>query len=103
MSDFVNSVKIETDANMKDIDRVRTQVRTLILSAEECIPGSRGFGLRREFLSRRPEEAVNVFAVELEEKMDEYISDAEVTDVRADFSRVLDGGVDITVRLGRRE
>ena len=100
---FINSVQIDASQDIPELDRVRKQMTALILSAEGGIPGSRGFGLSREFLSQPPEEAVNEFGIELQEKMERYIDRVEISDVDADYSRVMAGGVDITVHVIGRE
>ena len=60
----INIMSVSGDA--QGIERIDSQIKALILSMVGTIPGSRGFGLEREFISRPPQEALNLLAIELE-------------------------------------
>lgn len=80
-SDKIQIIGIDDE---KMIERIDSQLRALILSRERTIPGSRGFGLKGEFMDMLSLEAVNEFAIELEEKLDEFIPEISIAEVRAD-------------------
>lgn len=96
----IGAIKIVSMDGMRDIDRIDTQLRALILSAEGMIPGSRGFGLEREFLSRQPHEALNILGIELEEKVEEFIPEITITGVDGDMRE--NGSIDVTIYVERR-
>lgn len=67
----------------KIIERIDSQLRSLILSRERTIPGSRGFGLSCEFIDMLSPDSVNEFAIELEEKVDIFIPEISIAGVYA--------------------
>lgn len=67
----------------KKIERIHSQLRSLILSVERTIPGSRGFGLSDDFIDVLSPDTVNQFAIELEEKVDEFIPEISIAGVYA--------------------
>lgn len=97
----ISSVKTISTDGMQEINRIDTQLKALILSAEGTIPGSRGFGLKREFISRPPNEAMNLLGIELEEKVEEFIP--EVTIAGVDGIVHADGYIEPTIYVERRE
>ena len=76
-----NTIRIIHVGNEVDIDRIDGELKALILTSTGTIPGSRNFGLTGEYLSRPPNEAVNVLAMELEEKVEEFIPEIEIVNV----------------------
>lgn len=65
---LIKSINImSVSGDTQGIERIDSQIKALILSMVGTIPGSRGFGLEREFISRPPQEALNLLAIELEE------------------------------------
>ena len=68
-----NTISIVHAGGELNIERIDEELKALILSPEGTIPGSRNFGLAGEFLSRPPNEAVNILAMELEEKVETFI------------------------------
>ena len=67
---LIKSINImSVSGDTQGIERIDSQIKALILSMVGTIPGSRGFGLEREFISRPPQEALNLLAIELEEKL----------------------------------
>lgn len=97
----ISSVKIASTNNVPELDRIDTQLKALLLSAEGTIPGSRGFGLERQFMSRPPNEAINLLAMELEEKVEEFIP--EITIANAEGIVHMDGAIEATIYVERRE
>lgn len=59
-----------------------------------------GFGLEREFISRPPQEALNLLAIELEEKLEEYIPEVTVANVEGKVNG--DGSIEPTIYIERR-
>ena len=79
---LIKSINImSVSGDTQGIERIDSQIKALILSMVGTIPGSRGFGLEREFISRPPQEALNLLAIELEEKLEEYIPEVTVANV----------------------
>lgn len=96
----ISSIKIVSTDNMPELNRIDTQLKVLILSMEGMIPGSRGFGLTREFVGRPPYEAFNLLAIELEEKVEQYIP--EITIASVDGTVYVDGSIEPTIYVERR-
>ena len=86
-----NTINIVHAGNELDIKRIDEELKALILSPEGTIPGSRNFGLAGEFLSRPPNEAVNIFAMELEEKVETFIPEITIANVEGNFRKDVDG------------
>ena len=63
------------------LERIDSQLRSLILSTERAIPGSRGFGLKDNFLDLISPDAVNEFGIELEEKEDKFIPEISIAGI----------------------
>lgn len=96
----ISSIKIVSTDNMPELNRIDTQLKALILSMEGMIPGSRGFGLTREFVGRPPREAFNLLAIELEEKVEQYIP--EITIASVEGTIYVDGSIEPTIYVERR-
>lgn len=96
----INTIKLVSSDGMTDIQRIDMQLNALILSAEGTIPGSRGFGLPNDYISRQTYEALNILAMELDEKCEEFIPDISIANIEGDFK--FDGSVDVTIYVERR-
>ena len=101
MGQFVRSVQMIIGEELPEVERIDSQLKALILSAEGTIPGSRGFGLPQNFVSMNPREAANILAVELEEKVEEFIPEITIADVTAIPHR--DGSMSVKIFVERRE
>ncbi len=76
-----NKIEIIGIDGGKEVERIHSQLRSLILSVERTIPGSRGFGMSDLFIDMSSPEAVNAFALELEEKVDKFIPEISIAGV----------------------
>ena len=76
-----NKIEIIGIEGGRDVKRIHSQLRSLILSIERTIPGSRGFGLTDTFIDMLSPDAVNQFAIGLEEKVDEFIAEISIAGV----------------------
>ncbi len=83
------------------IERVNAQLKALILTRERTIPGSRGFGLSGDYLDAPCYEVASEFGVELEEKVDIYIPEIDIAEVKVDAG--IDGRVDTQVSVRWRD
>ena len=83
------------------IERVNAQLKTLILAQERTIPGSRGFGLSGDYLDAPCYEASSEFGVELEEKVDAFIPEIDIAEVKVDAD--INGRVDAQVFVEWRD
>lgn len=83
------------------IERVNAQLESLILARERTIPGSRGFGLSGDYLDAPCCEVASEFGVELEEKVDIYIPEIDIAEVKVDAG--IDGHVDAQVSVRWRD
>ena len=94
-----NKIKIVSTNLIPEALNIDARLKSLIVSFEGQLPGSRGFGLERRFLSRPSREAVNIFAIELERKVAKYIPEITVKDVAGTVS--MDGELDLTINIER--
>ncbi|MCU6685659.1 hypothetical protein OCV99_03645 [Dorea acetigenes] len=98
----VNTISIANAGNDVDIGRIDTELKSLILTTEGTIPGSRGFGLAGEFLSMIPNEAANVLAIELEEKVETYIPEITIANVENCSTDPMEK-MDVKIHVERRD
>ena len=81
---FINVIRIQNMSEMTDFQRIEHNLRTLIVSHEGTIPGSRGFGMSGVPTDLLPSESRNAFHSELDEKVEEYIPEIALADVAID-------------------
>lgn len=101
MGRYIKSVQMIVGEELPEVERIDSQLKALILSAEGTIPGSRGFGLPQNFVSMNPREAANIIAIELEEKVEEFIPDITISDVEARAKN--DGSMAVKIFVERRK
>jgi len=99
---WIDKIEIISDDGMTDIQRIDSQLKALMLTVEKTIPGSRGFGLYRDFISStNPYQVVNEIASNLEEKVETYIP--EITIASVDGTPHIDGHMDLVIHIEGRE
>ena len=84
-----------------ELEQINERLKTLILSTELTIPGSRAFGLPRNFLDEPVSTAQNTFATELQDKIDKYIPEISISSV--DMNYDLNGKTNLTVHIERSD
>ncbi len=82
---FTNHIQTVNMDGMTDFERIDSNLRTLIVSLEHTLPGSRGFGLSIELADLMPEQARNDFAAALDEKVEKYIPEIRIADIEMDI------------------
>ncbi len=97
---MISSIKIVSTEDVPELNRIDTQLKALLMSREGMTPGSRGFGLAREFMSRPPNEAINLLAIELEEKVEQYIPEITIANVEGNIHA--DGSIEPIIYVERR-
>lgn len=98
-----DTITIASVDSSLDLKRIDAELRSLMLAAEGTIPGSRSFGLTRDFLSIPPHEAANLLAIELEEKVETYIPEITIASIEYDPEYVTEGGSKFTIHIERRD
>lgn len=98
----VDTITVTSNTEGLDIQRIDAELKALILATEGMIPGSRNFGLAGEFLTRPPLEAANLLAIELEEKVSEYIPEITIASVEMRPTKTL-GSMSVTIYVERRD
>lgn len=98
----IDTITVTSSTEGLDIQRIDAELKALILSTEGMIPGSRNFGLAGEFLTRPPLEAANLLAIELEEKVSEYIPEITIASVEMRPTKTL-GSMSVTIYVERRD
>nr|WP_325300158.1 hypothetical protein [uncultured Dysosmobacter sp.] len=96
----INKIEIKPVENMTGLESIDQRLKTLILTREGTLPGSRSFGLAQEFLSTTPQKAVNLLALELAEKAEEYVPEVEIDEVIAEDGGL--GAAKAQIRIMRR-
>lgn len=92
---FTNNIQTINMDGLSDFERIDQNLRTLIVSLEETIPGSRGFGLSVEITDLMPEQARNDFAAALDEKVEQFIPEIRIADIEMDVAK--DGSITIQI------
>lgn len=92
---FTNNIQTINMDGMSDFERIDQNLRTLIISLEETIPGSRGFGLSIEITDLMPEQAKNEFAAALDEKVEQFIPEIRIADIEMDVG--YDGSITMQI------
>lgn len=98
----IDTITVTSNTEGLDIQRIDAELKALILATEGMIPGSRNFGLAGEFLTRPPLEAANLLAIELEEKVSEYIPEITIASVEMRPTKTL-GSMSVTIYVERRD
>lgn len=98
----IDTITVTSNTEGLDIQRIDAELKALILATEGMIPGSRNFGLAGEFLTRPPLEAANLLAIELEEKVSEYIPEIAIASVEMRPTKTL-GSMSVTIYVERRD
>jgi len=95
-------IKIISLDDMSEMQGYIFRLETLIHSVEQTIPGSRGFGLPQDYLDLPLTEAENMFAAELQDKVEQYIPEISISEVAAEVDG-LSGKMELTVKIERRQ
>jgi hypothetical protein len=98
---LTDRITIKSLDDLPDIEQIDTRLRTLIQCTEQTIPGSRFFGLPRDYLDAPMEEAINLFGVELQEKSDYYVPEISIESVDATYN--LNGQLNMKINIERRD
>lgn len=98
----IDTITVTSSTEGLDIQRIDAELKAFILATEGMIPGSRNFGLAGEFLTRPPLEAANLLAIELEEKVSEYIPEITIASVEMRPTKTL-GSMSVTIYVERRD
>lgn len=98
----IDTITVTSSTEGLGIQRIDAELKALILATEGMIPGSRNFGLAGEFLTRPPLEAANLLAIELEEKVSEYIPEITIASVEMRPTKTL-GSMSVTIYVERRD
>lgn len=99
MNDYIKTVSLD-EMSASELDQYNVRIRTLLMCTEETIPGSRSFGLSRDFLDLPQPEALNQLAVELQEKADVYLPEINIDSVDGEYG--IDGKLTVTINIVRR-
>ena len=92
---FTNYIQTVNMDGMSDFERIDQNLRTLIVTLEQTLPGSRGFGLSIEITDLMPEQARNDFAAALDEKVEEFIPEIRIADIEMDVGA--DGSITMQI------
>lgn len=85
--EFINKIETVNVDHLSDFERVDKNLRALLVSIVETLPGSRGFGLSVDVFDLSPYEARNAFAAELDEKVEEFIPEIRIADIEMEVEQ----------------
>ena len=85
----------------EDFERIDATLRRLIGSVAGTIPGSRSFGLENGAVNLTPEEARNEFAMELDEKVEEYLPEIAIENIEVEAAS--EGSINLRVYVATNE
>ena len=97
---MTNKINITSLGDSSLVQEIDVRLRTLILCTENTIPGSRAFGLPGDYIDANLNEAQNLFAIELQDKVDKYIPEISIESVAIDYD--LQGLLSGTINVERR-
>lgn len=97
-----NKIRIISLDDMAEMQGYVFRLETLIHCVEQTIPGSRNFGLPQDYLDLPLVEAENLFAAELQDKVDIYIPEISIAEVTSDLDG-LTGSIQMDVNIERRQ
>ena len=98
--EMTNKINITSLCDSSLVQEIDVRLRTLILCTENTIPGSRAFGLPGDYIDANLNEAQNLFAIELQDKVDKYIPEISIESVAIDYD--LQGLLSGTINVERR-
>lgn len=98
----INTISIANTGEQKDIEKIDTELKALLLSVEGTIPGSREFGLTGDFYERPAHEVPNILAMELEEKVETFIPEITIASVENN-SESMNSELDLTIHIEGRD
>ncbi|MBR2256535.1 MAG: hypothetical protein IJ899_04170 [Blautia sp.] len=87
--------------NTTGMESIQERLDNLMMCAEGTLPGSRDFGLPDEFISTPSPAAINLFAIELQEKADKYVPEVIIKSVKGEYDT--DGHLAISVEVEGRQ
>ena len=86
---------------IENFTRIDATLRRLMESVAGTIPGSRSFGLQNGSVNLTPEEARNTFAMELDEKVEEFLPENVIEDI--ELTGMDDGTMKLSIYVGAKE
>lgn len=75
------TIRASGDIDYEELEEYDEQLQCLISTMEGTLPGSRGFGLDPDILDQTPEDALNLFAMDLQEKVEKFIPGIGIANV----------------------
>lgn len=78
---MIGNITLQNVGDLSDMERIDSNLRSLLVSVEGTIPGSRGFGLSADITDLNPDDAKNDFAEDLDEKIEEFMPEIAVADL----------------------
>lgn len=88
MADFAPAQTVFDYENADDVERIRRSVTTLLNIRAGTQPMDRSFGLSFDFVGSPLDVATNLYALEIEEKFEKYIPEAEIKSMAFSYDEV---------------
>lgn len=98
---MVGTITLRNVGELTDVERIDANLRSLLVSVEGTIPGSRGFGLNPDIVDLNPDDARNDFAEDLDEKIEIYMPEIAVAEL--DYEADTNGCMGLTIGITASE
>ena len=97
----IHVMQIKDSGGMENFEKYDLFLKTLCTSIEGTIPGNRDFGMDADCLSEAPDVAINLFAADLQEKIEKFLPEIEIADIT--WTAHEDGSLTPVVSIKKKE
>ena len=94
------TIKASGDIDYEELEAYDEQLQCLISTVEGTLPGSRGFGLDPDIKDKTPDDALNLFAMDLQEKVEKFIPGIGIANVSGKMN---DSSLETQIYIERRD
>ena len=94
------TIKASGDIDYEELETYDEQLQCLISTVEGTLPGSRGFGLDPDIADKTPDDALNLFAMDLQEKVEKFIPGIGIANVSGKMN---DSSLETQIYIERRD
>ena len=95
------TIKASGDIDYEELETYDERLQCLISTVEGTLPGSRGFGLDPEITDKMPDDALNLFAMDLQEKAEKFIPGIGIANVTGKMNE--ESSLETQIYIERRD
>ncbi len=97
----LSQIKASGDIDYEELEAYDEQLQCLISTVEGTLPGSRGFGLDPDITDKMPDDALNLFAMDLQEKVEKFIPGIGIANVTGKMNE--ESSLETQIYIERRD